>query len=144
MRSTEKMQGYDSPLHIISAQFSEIGITSAAKRVSGKSSEIPAVQELLRELGIEGRLVTTDALNCQKGPAKVIAEKQGEYLLNAKDNQPALKQAIEKYVQDKSLRKTMGTVCRKEKDRDRLETRTAFAASDIGRLQGRRAWADMA
>ena len=101
------------------------------------------MQDLLRELGIEGRLVTTDALNCQKGPSKVIAEKQGEYLLNAKDNQPALKQAIEKNVQDKSLRKTMGTVCRKEKDRDRLETRTAFAASDIGRLQGRRAWADM-
>ena len=75
MRSTEKMQGYDSPLHIISAQFSEIGITSAAKRVSGKSSEIPAVQELLRELGIGGRLAAADALNCQKGHFRAAAQK---------------------------------------------------------------------
>lgn len=144
VRSTEKMQRYDSPLHIISAQLSEMGITFASKSVSGKSNEIPAVQELLKELDIQGCLVVADALNCQKGTASVIVERQGDYLLNVKDNQPTLKRDIEEYIQDKTLRKTMETACRKEKSRDRLETRTAFVTSDIDWLEGRQAWANMA
>lgn len=44
VRSTGKMEGYDSPLHIISAQISELGVTFASRSVDGKSNEIPAVQ----------------------------------------------------------------------------------------------------
>ena len=36
IRSTEKMESYDSPLHIIGAQISELGITFASKSVEGK------------------------------------------------------------------------------------------------------------
>ena len=45
VRSTGKMDSYDSLLHIISAQLCELGITWASKSVDGKSNEIPAVQE---------------------------------------------------------------------------------------------------
>ncbi len=54
VRSTGKMGAYDSPLHIISAQLSELGITFASKSVEGKSNEIPAVQQLIGELDIQG------------------------------------------------------------------------------------------
>ncbi len=47
VRSTEGKKGYQRPLHIISAQLSELGVTLASKSVDGKSNEIPAVQELL-------------------------------------------------------------------------------------------------
>ena len=47
VRSTEGKKGYQRPLHIISAQLSELGMTLASKSVDGKSNEIPAVQELL-------------------------------------------------------------------------------------------------
>lgn len=144
VRSTEKMQGYDSPLHIISAQLSELGMTFASKSVSGKSNEIPAVQDLLRELDIEGCLVVADALNCQKETAKVITAGKSDYLLDVKDNQPRLKQDIAEYVQDDHLRKTMESACKKEKSRDRIETRTAFVTTDISWLEGRKAWANMA
>ena len=43
-RSACKMGSYESPLHIISAQVSELGITFASKSVEGNSNEIPAVQ----------------------------------------------------------------------------------------------------
>ena len=42
--STTKMSNYENPLHIVSAQISELGITLAQKSVDGKSNEIPAVQ----------------------------------------------------------------------------------------------------
>ena len=44
IRSTAKMAKYDSPLHIVSAYASELGVTLAQKSVEGKSNEIPAVQ----------------------------------------------------------------------------------------------------
>ena len=54
IRSTGKMESYDSPLHIVSAQISELGITFASKSVDGKSNEIPAVQQLIAGLNFQG------------------------------------------------------------------------------------------
>jgi len=92
VRSTEKMKDYQQPLHIISAQLSELGLTFASKSVAGKSSEIPTVQKLLAELDVSGCLVVADALNCQKETAKTIVKGKGDYLLSVKGNQPAFSQ----------------------------------------------------
>jgi len=46
--STGKIKKYDSPLHIISAQTAEMGITFGQYAVDDKSNEIPAVRELLK------------------------------------------------------------------------------------------------
>lgn len=45
IRSTTKKDSYKSPLHIVSAYISELGMTFAQKSVSNKSNEIPAVQD---------------------------------------------------------------------------------------------------
>ncbi|MGI5117815.1 ISAs1 family transposase, partial [Treponema sp. SP13] len=52
IRSTGKMKKYDNPLHIISAQIGELGLTLAQRTVESKSNEIPAVPELIKELAI--------------------------------------------------------------------------------------------
>ncbi len=140
VRSTGKMDSYDSPLHIISAQLCELGITLASKSVDGKSNEIPAVQELLTELDISGCMVVADALNCQKKTAKAVIEGKGDYLLSVKGNQAALETDIADYVQDPDLRKNMGTSVQKEKNRGRIETRTAFVTGDVGWIPDRQAW----
>lgn len=49
IRSTAGMKNMGNPLHIISAQICELGITLASETVSTKSNEIPAVQELLKK-----------------------------------------------------------------------------------------------
>lgn len=72
--STTKMEKYESPLHIVSAQISELGIMLAQRSVDGKSNEIPAVQELLKELNIKGSVIVADALNCQKETADIIVK----------------------------------------------------------------------
>lgn len=54
IRSTTGMKNMSSPLHIISAQICELGITLASETVADKSNEIPAVQRLLEKMDIEG------------------------------------------------------------------------------------------
>lgn len=143
IRSTNKMKKYDSPLHIISAQVSELGLTLAQNMVDGKSNEIPAVQELLKELNIKGSLVTADALNCQKETAKIIAEQKADYLFSVKDNHPNLKKDIEDFIQDTQLQSSMQNAVKTEKNRDRTEIRTAFVTHDINWLAQKEEWKNL-
>ena len=85
-------------------------------------------------------MVVADALNCQKKTAQAVIEGKGDYLLSVKDNQAALETDIADYVQDPNLRKNMGTNVQKEKNRGRIETRTAFVTGDIGWIPDRQAW----
>jgi len=140
IRSTNAMKKIDSPLHIISAQISELGLTLSQNTVDSKSNEIPAVQELLKGLNIEGTLVTADALNCQKDTAEIIIDQKADYLLSVKDNHPNLKKDIEDFVQDKHLQSTMQTITKTEKNRDRIETRTAYVTHDIEWIPQKNEW----
>lgn len=140
IRSTGKMNSYESPLHIVSAQLSELGITFAQKSIDGKSNEIPAVQELLEEMEISGCMVVADALNCQKKTAAAVIAGGADYLLCAKDNQENLKKEIEGYVQDENLQKNMDREIKIEKNRDRIEKRTAFVTGDIDWMPDKAEW----
>ena len=144
IRSTLKMDSFDNPLHIISAQLAELGITLGQKAVTEKSNEIPAMRELLEILTIKGCIVVADALNCQKETAKTIIEGKGDYLLSVKDNQQTLKEDIEGFVQDEDLRKTMDTHSTIDKTSGRIERRVAYTSSDIGWLYGKEEWEKLA
>ena len=141
--STLRMDKIESPLHIISAQISELGLTLAQRSTDDKSNEIPAVQELLKELKIKGTMVVADALNCQKETAEIIVQQKADYLLCVKDNHPNLKKDIEDYVQDKELRNTMRKVSKSEKNRGRIESRTAFIMHDISWLPQKNEWKNL-
>jgi predicted transposase YbfD/YdcC len=144
IRSTGKMDSYDSPLHILSAHLAELGITVGQKTVGEKSNEIPAMRELLGLLTIEGCMVVADALNCQKETAAAVIEGKGDYLLSVKDNQQTLKEDIEGYVQDRHLRETMDTHTTVEKTSGRVERRTGYTSGDIGWLGSRGEWKKLA
>ena len=143
IRSTGKMKSYKSPLHIVSAYIAELGITFGQQAVYDKSNEIPAVQNLIKLLNLEGCMVVADALNCQKGTAKAIIEGKADYLLNVKDNHSTLKQDIEDYVQSDDLRENMDTFSTLEKNRERVERRTAFTTHSIDWLYGKEEWESM-
>ena len=141
IRSTGKMAKYEKPLHIVSAHVAELGITIGQQTVAEKSNEIPAVRELIELLNIEGCMVVADALHCQKDTAKAVIDAKADYLLSVKDNQPALKQNIEDYVQDDELRKTMDATSTLEQNSGRIERRAAFVTNDINWLEGKGDWA---
>jgi predicted transposase YbfD/YdcC len=142
--STEKMDSYEKPLHIVSAQLAELGITLGQKTVNEKSNEIPAVRELIQLLNIEGCVVAADALNCQKETARAIIAGKGEYVFHVKGNQGTLERDIAEYVQDEYLRNTMDVFKSSEKNSGRIEKRTGYTSSDIQWLYGKEEWAHMA
>lgn len=141
--STAKMEKYKNPLHIVSAQIAEYGITLGQQAVDGKSNEIPAVRELIEMLEINGCMIVADAMHCQKETAKTIIDGKADYLLSVKDNQQTLKKDIEDYVQDSSFRKTMSKSVKTEKNRGRIEKRTAFVTNDISWLYSKEEWAGL-
>ena len=60
-----------------------------------KSNEIPAMQALVRELGLAEVLCTADAMHCQIQTIEAVKASGGEALLQVKGNQPSLEAAFE-------------------------------------------------
>lgn len=143
VRSTTRMKNMSSPLHIISAQICELGVTLASETTDVKSNEIPSVQKLLGKMDMEGCMVVADALNCQQKTAEIIIAGKGDYLLAVKSNQRNLEAEISEYIQDDSLRKNMDSKRTTEKNRDRIETRTAYTTSDIAWMCNKEKWKNL-
>lgn len=67
--------------------------------VDQKTNEIPVARELFHRLELDGRQVSLDALHTQTQTAREAVLQHGaDYLLTVKDNQPTLRQKIEKLV----------------------------------------------
>jgi len=85
-RTTPKLKA----LHVVSAWAGQTGITLGQVAVDAKSNEITAMPQLLKLLDLQEKIVTTDALGCQKTIAETIITGGGDYILAVKDNQPTL------------------------------------------------------
>jgi predicted transposase YbfD/YdcC len=90
MRRTRSNSRNLGALHVVSAWAGQTGLTLGQVAVDAKSNEITAMPELLRLLDLREKIVTTDAMGCQKEIAKVIVEGEGDFILAVKDNQPSL------------------------------------------------------
>jgi hypothetical protein len=67
--------------------------------VDQKTNEIPVARELFKKLDLDGRKVSLDALHTQDQTAReLVLEHGADYLLTVKDNQPTLRQNIERLV----------------------------------------------
>ena len=76
--------------HLLSALAHHVGVTLAQHAVDNKTNEITAVEPLLCQLVLEGRIVTMDALLTQRHVAQTIVDKGGDYVMIVKDHQPQL------------------------------------------------------
>jgi predicted transposase YbfD/YdcC len=74
----------------VSAWAGQTGITLGQVAVEAKSNEITALPQLLKLLDLHEKIVTTDAMGCQKDIAKTIVAGGGDYILAVKDNQPTV------------------------------------------------------
>jgi hypothetical protein len=88
------LQAHHRALHLLSVLDQATGCTLRQTQVEPHTNEAKAALELLRGLVLEGRLVTGDAMFCQREVCQQVLEQQGHYLLVVKDNQPDLKEAI--------------------------------------------------
>jgi predicted transposase YbfD/YdcC len=77
-------------LHVVSAWAGQTGLTLGQVAVDAKSNEITAMPQLLELLDLRQKIVTTDAMGCQKEIAQTIIAQEGDFILSLKDNQPTL------------------------------------------------------
>jgi predicted transposase YbfD/YdcC len=90
-RSTPKLKA----LHVVSAWAGQRGMTLGQVAVDAKSNEITAMPELRELLDLHDKIVTTDAMGCQKARAETSVAGGGDYILAVKANQPTLHAEIQ-------------------------------------------------
>jgi predicted transposase YbfD/YdcC len=90
LRGTRCQRQKLKALHVVSAWAGQSGITLGQVAVADKSNEITAMPQLLKLLDLHEKIVTIDAMGCQKAIAETIVTGGGDYILAVKDNQPTL------------------------------------------------------
>ncbi len=83
-------QGKRSLIHLVSAWSEANHMVLAQYKVEDKSNEITAIPTLLDVLELKSCIVTIDAMGCQKEIASSIIDKEADYILAVKGNQPFL------------------------------------------------------
>ena len=147
--STANMEHYSAALHIASAFVTENGITIGQLAVDKKSNEIPAVQELIRLLDIEGATVVADALNCQKKTAQAVLEAGADYVFSVKKNHRSLYDDIAEMIEFKRFdgveqrSSPLEKLTKSEKGHGRIDKRTAYVTHDVEWLENRDKWAGL-
>jgi predicted transposase YbfD/YdcC len=136
-----------SALHIVSAWAVENRLTLGQVATDAKSNEITAIPGLLELLDLKGAVVTIDAMGCQKEIAADIIDKEGEYLLAVKENQPHLYEDIGRAFDEVLEHGEPGvdfTECQTEEVRGgRRETRTCCAITHPRGIRDARLWAGL-
>ncbi|KDT76897.1 H repeat-associated protein yhhI [Escherichia coli 3-373-03_S1_C2] len=90
-------------IHVISAFSTMHSLVLGQIKTDEKSNEITAIPELLNMLDIKGKIITTDAMGCQKDIAEKIQKQGCDYLFAVKGNQGRLNKAFEEKFPLKEL-----------------------------------------
>jgi predicted transposase YbfD/YdcC len=98
-----KKQGAEKG-HLLSALTHTLGVVLGQVAVDDHTNEIGVVEDLLIQLALKGKVLTTDALLTQKKVVKQVLEQEGDYLLLVKENQQRTYQAIEDWFSEEPLR----------------------------------------
>jgi hypothetical protein len=93
--------GSQPAVHLLSAVVHREGTTVAQTPVPGKTNEITCVEPLLKNVEIEGAVITADALLTQKKIANyIVDERKADFVFTAKGNQPTLQQDIQYFFEN--------------------------------------------
>lgn len=94
LRRSYNTKSNQSAIHMVSAWANSSGLVLGPQKVDEKSNEITAIPELLTVLELKGCIVTIDAMGCQKEIVSKISEKEADYVIAVKKNQPTLYENI--------------------------------------------------
>lgn len=128
------------PLHLVSAFATTSRLVLAQEAVPDKANELAAIPVLLDRLGadggLEGALVSIDAIACNGTVAKAVRDAGADYLLAVKANQPTLRGEIEALFADPDTRQQQFDDL--DKGHGRIERRRVSVAHEVGWLHGTR------
>jgi hypothetical protein len=83
-------------VHLLAAYCDQIsGVIGQRSVKTDKTNEIAAAAELLKAIPVKGMIITGDAMFAQRAICRKIRERDGDYVVAVKENQPALREAID-------------------------------------------------
>jgi hypothetical protein len=88
------LNAHQRTVHLLSLLDQQTGCVLSQMEVDGKTNEITAAPQLLETILLKGRVITADAMLCQRDISQKIIDSGGHYLLVVKGNQSDLKDAI--------------------------------------------------
>jgi predicted transposase YbfD/YdcC len=93
-------------------------------------------------IDINGKIITADAMHCQRETCAKVIELGGDYVFGLKENQAQLHDDIELYIQDCIRDEAIGveTTRTGEKNGSRHEVRTCYVASTLEWLEDKSNW----
>lgn len=126
----------DQPaLHTVSAWATANGVCLGQLKVDGKSNEITALPRLLKLLDLKGRVVTLDAMGCQRELAGQIKDAKGDYVMCLKGNQESLHDDVRYFLEQAREANWRGVpydYCRTvEKGHGRIEVRQCWMVQEV-------------
>ena len=89
----------NSNLHVVSAWCEENRLVLGHVATSSKGKEIPAIKELLDLLDLKERIISIDAIGCQKDISQQIIDGGGDYVIALKANQKNLLADVKLYFE---------------------------------------------
>lgn len=126
-------------LHIVSAWCDANSMVLGQIKVAEKSNEIKAIPKLLGLLDLTHKIITIDAMGCQRAIATQIIANEGDYIFGLKANQKTLETDVIKAFQDlDNLHISMW----EEHDvgHGRKEERYTYVTDNIEELQAKHKW----
>jgi hypothetical protein len=88
------LQPHARMVHLLSLFDQWTGSVLSQQRVHPQTNEAKTSLELLRSLVLKGRVITADAMFCQRDVCQQIVDSGGHFFVVVKDNQPELKAAV--------------------------------------------------
>jgi len=145
LRGSGKKGGNDVT-HMVTAYATQSGLCLGQEGTVGKGNELAGTKALLDTLALKGCIVSMDALGCQTELAEKIAERGGDYVLQVKDNQKNLADALREFFAE-GQQAGFGALAverleQTEKDHGRIETRRYLWVNDLSWMDAkmRKAW----
>lgn len=88
------LQPHERAVHLLALMDQKSGCVLTQTRVDAETNEAKTALKLLRNIVLKGRVITGDAMFCQREVCQQILDSGGHYLFVVKDNQPSLKESI--------------------------------------------------
>ena len=97
--------------------------------------------ELLDLIDVEGTIVIADAMSCQKKIVEKITEKNADYIIGLKQNQPALYRDTEDYFNE--FQSELPVKITHDKEHGRIEKREYRLLTEISWLEQKGEWSGL-
>lgn len=127
--STAKPDNSHCALQILSAYVTNNGDVLSQEAIYEKTNEIPVFQKMLTYLNIEGKMVTANAIHCQRETCRRVIQLKGDCLFGLKEDQPSFLEDVRLFFEGVGG-KNLNNFQTVEKNTWRIEKKTCHKIKD--------------